>query len=96
MYAFRLKYQFYMQLLCRSMAYMRKTNVCTLYSREALTQVYKIDFIDFYRFSSPGFSVLGQNNCREFKLTNEVISFYILSNKIQSSGSLVCMVLPTF
>ena len=41
MYAFRLKYQFYMQLLC-SMAYMRKTNVCTLYSREALTQVYRI------------------------------------------------------
>ena len=42
MYAFRLRYQFYMQLLCRSMAYMRKTNVCTLYSREALTQVSKI------------------------------------------------------
>ena len=42
MHAFRLKYQFYMQLLCRSMAYMRKTNVCTLYSREALTQVYRI------------------------------------------------------
>ena len=42
MYAFRLKYQFYMKLLCRWMAYMRKTNVYTLYSREALTQVYKI------------------------------------------------------
>ena len=55
-----------------------------------------LKYIKNLRFSSPGFSVLGQNNCPEFKLTNKVISFYILSNKIQSSDSLVCMVLPTF